>query len=218
MVRKSLSKIAKIYRITNQKNGYIYIGSTLHESIDTRLQEHFHTAQSKVKSNLLYNDMRNQSKTDFTIELIDTCEPRHRYMIEEYYTKQALSSSECVYNQKLGNHCDKNTAQRISTARKKYANEHPEKFGEQFRESCIRQGAQNGMYGKSGANAINGRAVYMLNDNHEVVKIFPSVQEAKRYLNTKAHTALCRACRNGTKYHGYYWRKEWNQKAKENKK
>ena len=104
---------------------------------------------------------------------------------------------------------DYNTAQRISESHKKYAVEHPEAFDEEFRESCARPGEKNGMCGKSGENAINGRSVYMLDDNKNVIKIFSSVTEAIKFLHTKAHSALCKACRNGTKYKGYYWAKEW---------
>ena len=213
----SEEKVAKIYKITNTANGWVYIGSTLADKIETRLKGHFKSARLGVKSNLMYMDMRKQKNEDFIIELLDTCEPRHRFMIEEWYTRDAFKKYDKVYNKKSGNAIDENTAQRISESHKKYVVEHPEAFDEEFRESCARPGEKNGMWGKSGENAINGRSVYMLDDNKNVIKIFPSVQEAKKFLHTKAHSALCKACRNGTKYKGYYWAKEWVKTFEEEK-
>lgn len=200
---------AKIYKITNIKNDWIYIGSTMKEHIEDRLKEHFKTAKNGNASNFMYEDMRNQPKEDFSIELIDTCEERHRFIIEAYFTNEAFKKYNQVYNKKSGNNLDMNTAQRIAEARKRYAQENPECYGEEFKYKSARHGEKNGMYGKSGANAINGRSVYMLDDNKQIIKIFPSVEETKKFLHTKAHTALCKACRNGTKYKGYYWTKEW---------
>ena len=202
-------KVAKIYKITNMENGWVYIGSTLEKRIETRLKGHFKSARLGVASNLMYEDMRKQNNKGFIITLLDTCEPRHRFMIEEWYTRDAFKKYNYVYNKKIGNVLDENTAQRISESHKKYFAEHPEIFNEEFRESCARLGKQNGMWGKSGKNAINGRSVYMLDDNKNVIKIFPSVEEVKKFLHTKAHSALCKACRKGTKYKGYYWAKEW---------
>ena len=68
-------------------------------------------------------------------------------------------------------------------------------------------GNKNGMFGKKGENAINGKAIYMLNDNGVVIKEFVSVQCVLEYLGIKGHSALYRACRNNKKYKGYYWRK-----------
>ena len=201
--------IAKIYKITNTQNGWIYIGSTMKENIEERLKEHFKDAKRNIKTNLMYEDMRKQPKEDFIIELIDTCEDRHRFIIEAYFTDEAFKKYDKVYNKKSGNNLDANTAQRIAEARKRYVQENPEFYGEEFKHKSTRPGEKNGMFGKSGANAINGRSVYMLDDNKQIIRIFPSVEETKKFLHTKAHTALCKACRNGTKYKGYYWAKEW---------
>lgn len=201
---------AKIYKITNMVNHYIYIGSTMKEHIEDRLKEHFKSAKDNNETNLMYEDMRNQPKSDFFIELIDTCAERHRFIIEAYYTDKAFAEGYSVYNKKLGNNLDRNTIQRIATARKELLIDNPEYYqSEEFKAKSMRLGKQNGMYGKKGADAINGRAVYMLDDNMQLVKTFPSVTEAKAYLGIKAHTALNKACREGLKYHGYYWRKEW---------
>lgn len=198
---------AKIYKITNIKNNWVYIGSTMKEHIEDRLKEHFKTAKNGNASNLMYEDMRNQPKEDFSIELIDTCEERHRFIIEAYFTNKAFEEHNKVYNKKSGNSLDKNTAQRIAEARKRYVEENPDFYGAKFKYKSARPGVKNGMYGKSGADAINGRAVYMLDDNKQIVRIFPSVEETKKFLHTKAHTALCKACRNGTKHKGYIGQK-----------
>lgn len=69
-------------------------------------------------------------------------------------------------------------------------------------------GEKNPMFGKTGEKAINGKKVYMLDDKEKVVKEFNTMKLAQEFLNIKGHTALCRACKNGTKYRGYYWRKD----------
>ena len=89
-----------IYKITNTVNGWVYIGSTLADKIETQLKGHFKSARLGVESNLMYTDMREQKNEDFTIELIDTCEPRHRFMIEEWYTRDAFKKYDKVYNKK----------------------------------------------------------------------------------------------------------------------
>lgn len=201
---------AKIYKITNMVNHYVYIGSTMKDCIEDRLKEHFKAAKSNKETNLMYEDMRKQSENDFLIELVDTCAERHRFVIEAYYTDKVFAEGYSVYNKKSGNNLDKNTIQRIATARKESLVDNFEYYqSEEYKAKSARLGEQNGMYGKKGADAINGRAVYMFDDNMQLVKTFPSVTEAKTFLGTKAHTALNKACREGLKYHGYYWRKEW---------
>ena len=72
-------------------------------------------------------------------------------------------------------------------------------------------GKLNGMYGKKGTNAVNGRMVvaYLDEERSQVFQIFPSVGEALKFLGIKGHVKLNEACKNNTKYYGYYWDKQW---------
>lgn len=63
------------------------------------------------------------------------------------------------------------------------------------------------MYGKKGENAVNGQCVQMLDKQNKVVKEFRTVGLAVNYLGLKGHTQLYNACKNGTEYKGYFWRK-----------
>ena len=66
-------------------------------------------------------------------------------------------------------------------------------------------GEKNGMYGKSGMNAINGKHVLMYDLEHNLEIDFPSKTAALQYLNMKGHTGLDKAIKNKTEYKGHYW-------------
>ena len=70
-------------------------------------------------------------------------------------------------------------------------------------------GEKNGMYGRKGDKAINSTKVYMYNDKKELIKVFNTVGMALEFLGITSHSALYKACRNGTVYRGYYWKKEY---------
>lgn len=207
--------MAQIYKITNIKNGIIYIGSTTND-IKERLKEHFKSAYSGCKSNLLYEDMRNQSKKDFTIEIIDECQDKHMFMIEEWYTRQAIKNGKAIYNQKYGNANDRNTKIKIQNKHLEGIENGSINYEVQKGGACCRYGKNNGMYGKSGENSINGRMIYMLDDNKQVIKIFPSTTAWLEYYHMKGHSMLNKACREGFKYKGHYWTKEWTKSRTSN--
>lgn len=66
-------------------------------------------------------------------------------------------------------------------------------------------GPKNGMYGKSGANAINGKRIVMLSLDKVPLKHFACKQEALAFLGLKGHTGLDKALKNGTVYKNFYW-------------
>ena len=72
-----------------------------------------------------------------------------------------------------------------------------------------------GMFGKSGENAINGKSIYMYNENFELVKKFNIVGLALEFLNLKGHNQLNNAIKNKTLYKGFYWSKEIIEKCKD---
>lgn len=68
------------------------------------------------------------------------------------------------------------------------------------------KGEKNGMYGKKGENAINGKKIGMYNKNGELIKIFNTKSLALQYLNLKNHISLTKACKNGNIYKNHYWK------------
>ena len=70
-------------------------------------------------------------------------------------------------------------------------------------------GEKNGMYGKSGEKALNGKKVYMFQDKEHLILIkeFNSVNCVLEFLNLKGHEGLYKAIKNNTIYKNYYWSK-----------
>lgn len=193
------------------KNGFIYVGSTSKELQD-RLREHLKpSTHKKNPNNLMYKDMEEQDKEDFVIELLDTCFERHRFIIEEYWYNKLYASNYLMYDIKRGATHSQNTKQRIAESRNNRPSEiyNSDNFKEKISE--VTKGEKNGMWGKKGENAINGRMVIAYTDEQctNLFKVFPSVREACKFLETKGHSSLNAACRENLKYRGYYWKKEW---------
>lgn len=97
------------------------------------------------------------------------------------------------------------SAEKNGMFNKKHSEESKQKMSEN--SVGLTAGERNGMYGKSGENAINGVKIEMLNDEKEIIKTFVSVREVLSFLGIKGHTALGRALKNNTKYKNYYWRR-----------
>ena len=77
-----------IYKITNKKNGYVYIGQTK-RNLSIRLSEHFKVARNGNKVNSMYEDMRRQPAEDFAIEKLAVVTYTDRFIIEAEFTKFA---------------------------------------------------------------------------------------------------------------------------------
>lgn len=68
-------------------------------------------------------------------------------------------------------------------------------------------GVKNGMYGKSGNNAINGKKIGMYDENDNLIQIFNAKTAVLQFLNMKGHIGLDKAIKEHTLYKGYYWKK-----------
>lgn len=198
-----------IYKITNNINGYVYIGQTS-QSLEERWNNHI----KKMKSDderLLYQDMRGYGIANFKIEKIDTCAFRHRFIIEKYWTEKFIEDKYPVYNINLGCNNGLNTIQRIAEVRKTNGNDiyQTDVFKEKI--SNVTRGENNPMFGKVNDEAVNGRMViaYYDKEKTKIAHSFVSVKMALKFLELKCHTALNKACRSGEIYKGYYWNKEW---------
>ena len=80
---KSMS-IGRIYKITNKKNGLMYIGCTVY-SLDKRFYEHIYRSQIFEYKSKLYNSIRKYGKQSFEIDLICECEIENMHMCEIKY-------------------------------------------------------------------------------------------------------------------------------------
>ena len=92
----------KIYKITNNKTGKIYIGQTTKE-IDERLKQHFVKARQKKDNNNLHNSMRKHGFKNFTIELIEDNIPLKLVIQKEFEYIKKFDSVNKGYNMKYLN-------------------------------------------------------------------------------------------------------------------
>lgn len=208
-------KIAYIYKITNVKNDMIYIGQTC-TSIEERFRGHQKSAKSKTKNHdcsPLYRDMKDFGIENFKVEQIDYCLEHNKFAMELHWIRHFSEKGIALYNI-VGTEKNISRTQRI--ANKRLAN-NATYTSEEFRYnmSKVTRGENNGMYGKKGAKAVNGQPVYAFNEKGELQHEFVSVREALAFLKLKGHAQLVEACKDGTEYKGFYWKKEWKKYAGE---
>ena len=67
-------------------------------------------------------------------------------------------------------------------------------------------GEKNGMYGKSGNQALNGKRIEMYDENWNLVQTFNAKTAVLQFLGMKGHTQLDKAIKNQTLYKGFYWK------------
>lgn len=91
----------RIYKITNQINGKIYIGKTT-LPIEKRLKRHFYLASKKI-NRYLYDAINKYNKENFIIELLEECEYNLANEREIYYINFYNSTNkEMGYNMTIG--------------------------------------------------------------------------------------------------------------------
>lgn len=87
-----------VYKITNIANGDFYIGSTanLKHRWSSHRSEQAHQERDKLSCPLLYAAMRGDGIDNFTLELIEACEPDRKILMEreQYY----LETLQPAYN------------------------------------------------------------------------------------------------------------------------
>lgn len=201
------TELAKIYTITNTVKNIVYVGSTT-QSLHERFLGHIKQSRGEGRQGAFHDDLRAQPNEDFRIEQVDECFVRHRFIIEEALWHKLNEEGIALYDIKRGASHSKNTVQRLTQARQNNGFDYS---SEEFKDkmSQATRGEKNGMFNRKDEQAVNGRAVFALNDKEEVVHTFPSVKVALKFLGLKGHGMLVRACREGFKYKGYYWKKEW---------
>jgi len=115
---------------------------------------------------------------------------KHIYTSEKFKKKMSLVTSK-ENNGMFGRKHTEESKQKMSKNRK-----------------GLTAGSKNGMFGKKGEEAINGKKIYMFDENKKLIREFTTVTVTLEFLNIKGHTALYRAIKNKRMYKGYYWSRE----------
>lgn len=77
----------KIYKITNEENGLLYIGCTIN-SLEKRFGGHLYRCFKTDSKSKLCNSIRKYGVENFTIELIEECDIKIIYETEKKYIEQ----------------------------------------------------------------------------------------------------------------------------------
>ena len=83
-----------IYKITNLKNGKVYIGQTVQSPPIKRWIDHYTTAKSNTNPNKLYEDIRKQGIIDFSFQIIKEDIPAKNLYEEEIYYIDKYNSTD----------------------------------------------------------------------------------------------------------------------------
>ena len=229
---EKIENIGYIYKITNLINNKCYIGQTT-KSIEERWNRHKQDAFRKERHSYdypLYRAIRKYGIENFKIEqieksLISDLNNKEIYWINFY------NSYHNGYNQTLGGDGTKSLELDEQEVVKKYKElQVVEKVAKTF--NCAPASIRK-ILNKHNIKIISAQehakekafTVYMLNDNHKVLKTFKTLREAGRWVFDQglskrprelAHTRINDALYTGQKCYGYYWYcLEYSQKDKE---
>jgi hypothetical protein len=148
----------KIYKIVNDVNDYIYIGSTSLE-LSTRMAGHRENV--KIKTTPFYTAMRDIGVEHFRIILINTfsCSSRAELIAEEYRVmKEMKENGEQLYNDFIGCHSQE-TKQKMSESHK------GKTFSEETKQKMSENNVNLGKYGKDNSRFSYGSVYYDKNRN-----------------------------------------------------
>lgn len=81
--------MGKIYKITNNITGKVYIGKTIRDTLDQRYKEHISNRRKIECASLISKSLRDYGALNHSIELLEECEnsiilKREQYWIDEY--------------------------------------------------------------------------------------------------------------------------------------
>jgi predicted GIY-YIG superfamily endonuclease len=94
-----MSKLGFVYKITNLKNGKIYVGATL--NINRRIGKHKHMSLSGKSNSLLHIDMRKYGFDSFRTEVIECCTEEDYLKKEIFYINSLKTYEPFGYNYRL---------------------------------------------------------------------------------------------------------------------
>ena len=176
-----------IYKITNQINGKIYIGQTIH-SINERFQRHISDAESGRLNTHLARAIRKYGKENFKIELIDKADNQTELTEKEYFWINQYQSVKNGYNETNSkNKCGGNTYKRKTP-------DEMSRISEKIRESKL--GGRNPR-----ATKVKCKSILTNEEKH-----FNSFSEMQQFFNEDNHSFITRRCSKKTKC---LYKKEW---------
>lgn len=76
--------MTKIYKITNSRNGKVYVGQTT-KTLEQRLTQHFYAARETGRQKKFYEDIVKYGTDSFSIELIEECPDEAADVVESYW-------------------------------------------------------------------------------------------------------------------------------------
>ena len=202
--------MAYIYKITNDINSKVYIGKTQF-SIEKRFQEHCKDAfKEKNEKRPLYSAMRKYGIEHFHVELIEETvipEQREIYWIEYYgsfkYGYNATMGGDgkryCDYDLIYSLYCEGKNILEISQA-----------TGYDIvtcRIALDEHGVSHEERVERGRQKIKKTVLQLDRETEEIIAIFPSIQEAYRFLNKPFSSHISAVCKGKRKTaYGYKWR------------
>lgn len=187
----------KEYDATNNKDFYnIYIGGSGGNTIAGYTEQEKEAYKSKMREALLNskNPPYGHKQSEEVKDKIRKKQLQHWNNIsEEDRNKFRETIRNAVMGEKNPNynhHWNEDKKKQLSELRKKNGKS---------------KGELNGMYGKKGKDAINGKEVYMYDKDYNLIQVFNTKKLALEFLNTKGHTQLNNAIKNKTMYKNCYW-------------
>lgn len=203
--------MACIYKITNLINGKVYIGKTL-DTIEARWKEHCNDYQRpRCEKRPLYDAMKKYGIENFTYELVEECIPEE-INDKEIYWIVYYDSYHNGYNATRGgdgrSYVDYDLICKLFTEGK--TNKEIHDITGYDGSTIVKTLRNNGISDKERKQrGIDSQKipVAMIDKNtDEVLKVFPSMSEAAKYVNeqnTSHIAAVCKGKRRTVK--GYKW-------------
>lgn len=176
-----------IYKITNQKNGKVYIGQTI-KTLQARFNRHKTDALNNVIDTHFARAIRYYGIENFIPEVIDTAESQEELTQKEQYWIHYYNSIEEGYNE---------TDATLKSGGNTYQSKTPEEM------AIIKQKLSNSKKGEKNPNA-TGVKCKNVNSNEEYH--FGSQSEMQAFFKEKNHQFISRRCRHEIKC---LYKNEW---------
>jgi hypothetical protein len=204
--------MAFIYKITNDVNGKVYIGKTLH-SVEKRWKEHIKDSKREHNENRpLYRAMNKYGIDNFHIETIEECVEELVEEREVFWIKEYNSFGKNGYNATIGGD-GKSYVHRalilwfwLGNMTSKSIKKLTGYDGETIRKVLKSYGVTDKELQDRGK--VNLKPVAMYNIDNEHIKDFKSITDACNFLNTDPrHSHIGSVCEGKRKTaHGYRWK------------
>lgn len=208
-----------VYKMTNNKNGMIYIGCTT-QSLVTRMNKH---RNDDIKCNtLLGQAIREFGWESFSYECLEEIEDRKTLFEAERHYIELLHSYAPEYPDR-GYNMTRGGVILCGEDNPFYGRKHSDK--NRAKISIIqsqRTGEANPFYGrhhtdttKSLIKAQNSKSVLMLNESGAIIKCFQSRVDAAQWVREQGITnsmtvnsTIGHAIKKGIRAYGYYWQND----------